>query len=82
MARQVGAVVGVAILVVIIGAPRGLLAVQRVFHHAWYAMAAAELVTAAASALIPRSQGMSQGMRPGRGRQGADSAREPQPVPR
>jgi EmrB/QacA subfamily drug resistance transporter len=71
MARQIGAVVGVAALVVIIGSPHTLLAAQGVFHHSWYAMAAAELVTACACLAVPRASGHPRA-------RGQDAARVPQ----
>ena len=72
MARQIGAVLGVAILVLVLGSPRTPFAAQNVFHHGWYEMAAAELVTAVACLAMPRSQGQRRqpsGL-PGPGRSG------------
>ena len=72
MARQIGAVLGVAILVLVLGSPRTPFAAQNVFHHGWYEMAAAELVTAVACLAMPRSQGQRRqpSGRPGPGRSG------------
>jgi EmrB/QacA subfamily drug resistance transporter len=73
MARQVGAVVGVAVLVVIVGAQHALPAVQGAFRHSWYAMAATELAAALACLAMSRALGVRQSPRD----QGATRAREP-----
>jgi EmrB/QacA subfamily drug resistance transporter len=54
MARQIGAVVGVAAIVAIIGTPRGLATVQDAFRQGWYGMAAAGVLAAVAALMIPR----------------------------
>jgi EmrB/QacA subfamily drug resistance transporter len=61
MARQVGAVLGVAILVSILAEPkRGTLALTA-YQHGWTAMAVLSLVAAVAAMLIPRPAPMPAG---------------------
>jgi EmrB/QacA subfamily drug resistance transporter len=52
MARQVGAVLGVAVLVVIIGSPGTRAAAGTAFHHGWYAMGAFAALAAVASLAV------------------------------
>jgi hypothetical protein len=52
MARQIGAVLGVAIVVVILGAPRTPGAALTAFQHGWYAIAAMSVLAAFSSVLI------------------------------
>jgi len=54
MARQVGAVLGVAVTVVLIGTPHGPDAARSAFHHAWYGLAAFATAAAAASLAVRR----------------------------
>jgi EmrB/QacA subfamily drug resistance transporter len=62
MARQIGAVIGVAIIVVIIGAPHGLAEAQNAFRHGWYATAGVGVLAAVASLVIPRSTAKPQAL--------------------
>lgn len=55
MARQIGAVLGVAVIVAIVGSPRNPGAVQDAFRDGWYGIAAAAILAAVASMAIPRS---------------------------
>jgi EmrB/QacA subfamily drug resistance transporter len=54
MARQIGAVIGVAVIVAAVGIPHGPAMVQDAFRHGWYGMAAAGALAAVASLVIPR----------------------------
>lgn len=51
VARQLGSILGVAVLIAILGAPRGP-QVMSAFHHAWWVMAAAALGCAGVAGLI------------------------------
>jgi MFS family permease len=54
MLRQVGLAVGVAVLVAVLGTPRGGRAELRAFQHGWIVIAAASLASAAAGAVLLR----------------------------
>jgi MFS family permease len=56
MARQVGAVLGVAVVVLILGTPRTPQATETAFHHGWYAMAAFAAPAALASLAVRRAR--------------------------
>jgi EmrB/QacA subfamily drug resistance transporter len=54
MARQIGAVLGIAILVSIVGAPHTRSAALTAFQHSWVAIGVLSLFAAAAALTVPR----------------------------
>jgi len=52
MARQVGAVLGVAVLVAVLGTPHSVHAAVTAFRHGWQALAAVSILAAGASLLV------------------------------
>jgi cytochrome c biogenesis protein CcdA len=57
MARQIGAVLGVAILVSVLGIPHGAAAALTAYRHGWYSIVAVTVLAAFASLLIRRGPG-------------------------
>jgi EmrB/QacA subfamily drug resistance transporter len=56
MARQIGSVLGVAVLIGVLGTPRSLSATVTAYHHGWYVLAAASVVAGFVALAVRRPQ--------------------------
>lgn len=79
MARQIGAVLGVAVLVSILGRPRSAAAAKTAFDHGWVMVAVASVVAAVAAGLLRKPSGTVAGA-PSAMPPAAEPSVEPAPV--